>query len=211
MARASRPRALPAFQFFPSWSSPYARKVTGSRLERLSILSQLQQKDVIAEALELYFNSAFQFFPSCSGGSSGWTTATSTRSSFNSFPVAAADVLHVDHGEVRVPFQFFPSCSSGGRGGVGVTSSFFQFFPSCSRVCPRCGSVYRSIAFNSFPVAAETLPAYSLISLSSANFEVRENSLALPSYTCSGSREAFPDSRRKEGRWRERSGVEQKR
>jgi copper oxidase (laccase) domain-containing protein len=62
-------------------------------------------------------------------------------------------------------------------------------------------------AFNSFPVAAEALAAWLLINLSSANFEVSENSLALPFDTCSGSREAFPDSRRKEGQWRERNGV----
>jgi hypothetical protein len=66
-------------------------------------------------------------------------------------------------------------------------------------------------SFNSFPVAAEVLAAYSLISLSSANFEVHESSPALPPDACMDSCKPFPDSRRKEGRWRERSGVEQKR
>jgi hypothetical protein len=51
------------------------------------------------------------------------------------------------------------------------------------------------------------LAAYSLINFSSANFEVPKISLALPSYTCSGSCKPFPDSRRKEGIWRERNGV----
>jgi hypothetical protein len=37
------------------------------------------------------------------------------------------------------------------------------------------------------------------INFPSANFEVSENSLALPLGTCEGSSEAFPDSRRKEG------------
>jgi hypothetical protein len=37
------------------------------------------------------------------------------------------------------------------------------------------------------------------INFPSANFEVPENSLALPLGTCAGSSEAFPDSRRKEG------------
>jgi len=61
--------------------------------------------------------------------------------------------------------------------------------------------------FNSFPVAAEALAACLLINLSSANFEVPEISPALPTGACSGSREAFPDSRRKEGIWRERNSV----
>jgi hypothetical protein len=46
-----------------------------------------------------------------------------------------------------------------------------------------------------------------LISLSSANFEVPGNSLALPPNTCTDSWKLFPDSRRKEGIWTERNGV----
>ena len=39
------------------------------------------------------------------------------------------------------------------------------------------------VPFNSFPVAAEALASWLLINLSSANFEVHEISLALPSDT----------------------------
>jgi hypothetical protein len=63
------------------------------------------------------------------------------------------------------------------------------------------------MAFNSFPVAAEPLACSSLISFSSANFEVHESSPALPPGACTDSWKLFPDSRRKEGIWRERNGV----
>ena len=53
----------------------------------------------------------------------------------------------------------------------------------------------------------EVLASWLLINLSTANFEVSENLPALPPDTCVGSRKPFPNSRRKEGIWRERNEV----
>jgi hypothetical protein len=75
----------------------------------------------------------------------------------------------------------------------------------------RDGASHLGGPFNSFPVAAKAPAACTLINLSSANFEVRENSPAPPLDTCSVSRNPFPDSRRKEGIWTERNDVERKR
>jgi len=79
----------------------------------------------------------------------------------------------------------------------------FQFFPSCRQRAVQAGGGVRDpaeVAFNSFPVAAEALAPCLLISLSLAKFEVPESSPALPPNTFVGSRNSFPDSRRKEGR-----------
>ena len=127
----------------------------------------------------------FNSFPVAAQRQRIWFTCSPKPATFNSFPVAAH--LHVARAGVRVHGLSILSRLQPGAGGLE--------------------GVEPAGAFNSFPVAAETLAAYSLISLSSANFEVPESSLALPSYTCSGSREAFPDSRRKEGQWRERNDA----
>ena len=172
---------------------------------RLSILSQLQ--------------------PAARG-----SARASVWKPFNSFPVAAHNTREVGGranihlsilsqlqplGEARrlpsgsCPFNSFPvaAAPAGGDRG-GQARLHFQFFPSCSVAqpkCPKCGG--GELTFNSFPVAAEAPAACLLINLSSANFEVLENSPALLSDTCSVSRKPFPDSRRKEGIWTERNVV----
>ena len=135
---------------------------------------------------------------------------------------------------ITYTFQFFPSCCKELKGGISriisPQSETFQFFPSCCQLADALAEVERSeelsilsqllhakraqalrplvlITFNSFPVAAEVLASWLLINLSTANFEVHENSPALPPDTCVGSRKPFPDSRRKEGIWTERNDV----
>ena len=118
-------------------------------------------------------------------------------------------VKGVEHLETYDGFQFFPSCSlvdwREGGGGRGLAA--FNSFPvAATRKYPRI-IAFATETFNSFPVAAEAPAARLLINLSSANFEVLENSPAPLSDTCSVSRKPFPDSRRKEGIWTERNVV----
>ena len=176
--------------------------------------------------------STLQFFPSCCVASEPTPTPASFIA-FNSFPVAAGFQRERWAFPAAPAFQFFPSCCLRILYYVVVDErSLFQFFPSCCSpsnlpfrlsqmratpfnsfpVAARRPSLPRRplpapLAFNSFPVAAEPLARSSLISFSSANFEVHENLPALPPVACVDSRKPFPDSRRKEGRWRERNGV----
>ena len=143
---------------------------------------------------------------------------------FNSFPVATRGRARLDARAREVipeTFQFFPSCYREGGGDPLLDVQAFNSFPVAtieqrarvlfsaptlsilSQLLRGMGArttFLRHLSFNSFPVATEALAAWLLINLSSANFEVPENLPALPSYTCSGSRKPFPDSRRKEGR-----------
>ena len=177
----------------------------------------------------------FQFFPSCCERRT-WSAATRcawlTRP-FNSFPVAARGRRRGARAACSRCFQFFPSCcaaESGGRGDRGTPDAHlsilsqllqkllrnlsrmlqytpFNSFPVAAAERTQSEPANLVEAFNSFPVAAEALASWLLINLSSANFEVHEISLALPPDACSNSRKPFPDSRRKEGIWRERNRV----
>ena len=186
---AAAARAEIVFQFFPSCSPKPLARARSRAYVRLSILSQLQLY-LLAE------------IPSI------WERAS----------VQLSILSQLQHGSPSgsrkrrwVGFQFFPSCSQRQRVSPCpvvprlVEVPRFQFFPSCSRDARRHRPLHVDIPFNSFPVAAETLTAYPLINLSTANFEVSENLPALPPDTCVGSRKPFPNSRRKEGIWRERN------
>ena len=152
----------------------------------LSILSQLLQIDATLREIEER-SGTFNSFPVAAGGTRGaWWRG---RCTFNSFPVAAVEE-EAEGGSVK-----------------GFLSILSQLLPLRNAV----NGVQPPLSFNSFPVAAEALASCLLISLSFANFEVPESLPALPTGACSGSRKPFPDSRRKEGIWRERSGVERKR
>ena len=153
----------------------------------------------------------FQFFPSCCTPPPETTPAPLTKFTFNSFPVAARRLAATARRTAPRSFNSFPVAARTSRGpslgGRPSRHGSFQFFPSCCQIKVKKIPIKTYIAFNSFPVAAETLAAWLLINLSSANFEVRESSPALPPDACMDSCKPFPDSRRKEGIWRERNGV----
>jgi len=130
------------------------------------------------------------------------------RYTFNSFLVAALPVRpHFHRRIVKLPFNSF------------LVAAFYdnlvrlmKRYTFNSFLVAACISALKTLpisseSFNSFLVAAEALAACLLINLSFANFEVPGNSLAPPPDTCVGSRKPFPDSRRKEGIWRERNDV----
>ena len=145
--------------------------------------------DTSQTGLYLVNASTFNSFPVAAGEDAGGEEARA-RLAFNSFPVAASGLLQ-DHGLV-----------AGGEAGLSILSQL-----QLGKVLWEDTVTVPLATFNSFPVAAETLAAYSLINFSSANFEVRENSLALPPDACMDSCKPFPDSRRKEGIWRERNDA----
>ena len=169
------------FQFFPSCCDR-PRSRGRSRGGRLSILSQLLRAPPLPLRPGPFSLSILsQLLPSVVRA---WTKSSAPRLSILSqlLPWAAVKLLSL---RMKYTFNSFP---------VAAPEKDFT-------------ETFDKDTFNSFPVAAEALAACTLINLSSTNFEVSENSPALPPDACSGSREAFPDSRRKEGIWRERNVV----
>ena len=227
-----------AFNSFPVAAGGFRCTLAGFALPLLSILSQLLRLHDLARPSQLRL-AAFQFFPSCCPRRRH-PGSVRLRGFFQFFPSCCrGENPHGGEGERAGDFQFFPSCCTFGVSAAedsicsvlslsilsqllrierstrspsaGGWSLSFQFFPSCciQNYNRRARRYVR--AFNSFPVAAEALASCPLLSLSSANSEVPESSPALPPDACSGSRKPFPDSRRKEGIWRERNRIEQKR
>ena len=143
--------------------------------QRLSILSQLQPKP------SLYLHSVlagitFDSFPVAAQNLYAAAPTSLRIVPFDSFPVAAGDTLHATIALEYAPFDSFP---------VAATLRASSFLPQKAHTAS-------TPPFDSFPVAAETLTAYPLINLSTANFEVSENLPALPPDTCVGSRKPFP-------------------
>ena len=205
-ARSCPPQTATAFQFFPScceekedgWGE-------GAPATRLSILSQLLPAASIK--LKPLQQITFNSFPVAAEGVPAGAVVPRLVA-FNSFPVAAHETGHQHLLSYLLFFQFFPSCcAASGASRPRATCRSFQFFPSCCLEITSYAMRAALEAFNSFPVAAEVLASWLLINLSTANFEVSENSPALPPDVCSGSRKPFPDSRRKEGIWTERNDV----
>jgi putative component of membrane protein insertase Oxa1/YidC/SpoIIIJ protein YidD len=130
------------FQFFPSCSPAKSGVRETSLVTQLSILSQLQQGfELNGEGSGKPLGIGFQFFPSCS-----------------------ARALRLVLGEGG-DFQFFPSCSTFFNWAPQFFSqwqlSILSQLQQKRRIREELRAFARQYSFNSFPVAASSLPSES--------------------------------------------------